>query len=498
MPYSPEVEDITAFARQERREVFLTAQLGISGVNFGVADSGALCLVTNEGNGRMVTTLPPVHVALMGVERLVPSYPDLEVMLRVLPRSATGQKSTSYISLLHGPRRAGDPDGPEERHVVLVDNGRMQMRTSPLSDALLCIRCGACLNACPVFREIGGHAYGSIYPGPIGSLVSPGLFGVEEFGHLSSASTLCGACSDVCPVGIDFPTLLLRARAQYSRTTSELSQSKMGLRLYAWLAENPTRFQLAQKLIAFLLRRKQGWIRFLPPPLHRWTQSRQFPPFARKPFRERIKSLDLEADALVQTSKTLNQPAPLPEKSLPSDIQDALADSLEELNVEFLRCSADEVGEAFGKIVRHKKLKYILAWDDPDLAALVNAAEDLGVHVDYPRVPRDAERITTLRKYAEADAGLTGASAAIADTGTLIMPSGAGRSQLTSLLPPLHIAFLRKNDIQTSLEDWMAVHNQFDESAHVLVTGPSRTADIEMTLSIGVHGPKELVVLCVE
>src|SRR5664280_165366 len=218
-PYTEDIPEMVATARRVLRQVFLTADIGVSGVNFGVVDTGTLCLVTNEGNGRMVTTLPPVHVALMGIERIIPSLDDLALFLSLLPRSATGQKLSAYTSLIHSPKRFEDVDGPQERHLILVDNGRSAMRNSPLVEALSCIRCGACLNACPVFREIGGHAYigqdGAIapYPGPIGAVVSPVLFGCENFGQLAQASSLCGACQEACPVKINLPDLLLRVRA---------------------------------------------------------------------------------------------------------------------------------------------------------------------------------------------------------------------------------------------------------------------------------------------
>ena len=218
-PYTEDIPEMVATARRVLREVFLTSDIGVSGVNFGVVETGTLCLVTNEGNGRMVTSLPPVHVALMGIERLVPRLDDLALFLSLLPRSATGQKLSVYTSLIHAPKRPKDADGPGERHLILVDNGRSALRASPLAEALYCIRCGACLNACPVFREIGGHAYlgrdGSIapYPGPIGSVVSPGLLGCENFGQLAQASTLCGACKEACPVDINLPEMLLRVRA---------------------------------------------------------------------------------------------------------------------------------------------------------------------------------------------------------------------------------------------------------------------------------------------
>ena len=218
--YTDDIPTLTAAARRVLRDVFLSADIGISGVNFGVAETGTLCIVTNEGNGRMVTSLPPIHIALMGMERLVPTLDDLALMLSLLPRSATGQKLSVYTQLLHSPRRAGEVDGATRRHLIILDNGRSRVRGSELREALYCIRCGACLNACPVFREIGGHAYVGAdgapapYPGPIGSIISPGLLGSSEFGQLAQASSLCGACKDACPVDIDLPKLLTRVRGR--------------------------------------------------------------------------------------------------------------------------------------------------------------------------------------------------------------------------------------------------------------------------------------------
>ena len=196
MQYSTNVEDLNAVARGTLREIFLSAHVGISGVNFGVAETGTICLVTNEGNGRMVTTLPPLHIALMGIERLLPGLDDLDLMLQLLPRSSTGQKLTSYVSLIQRPREDVDAEGPDERHLILIDNGRSRLAEGPLAESLYCIRCGACLNACPVYQEIGGRSYHSVYSGPIGSVISPGLFGVRTYGHLAKACTLCGVCRE--------------------------------------------------------------------------------------------------------------------------------------------------------------------------------------------------------------------------------------------------------------------------------------------------------------
>ncbi len=207
-------EQLTAIARRALREMFQKAGVGVSGANFAVAETGTVVLVENEGNIRMCTTVPRVHVALVGIEKLIPRLADLGVFLRLLGRSATGQKLTTYTSLLTGPRRPGE-DGPEEMHVVMVDNGRTAALADPkMREMLYCIRCGACLNTCPVYRKIGGHAYGWVYSGPIGALVTPELVGIGQARELPFASSLCGACREVCPVRINIPDLLLHLRSQ--------------------------------------------------------------------------------------------------------------------------------------------------------------------------------------------------------------------------------------------------------------------------------------------
>lgn len=219
-------EDLAAAARGHLRRAFLSADIGISGANFLVAETGTLALIENEGNIRLCTSAPPVHVAFVGIEKILPRFEDLPLFLALTSRSATGQRLGTYVSLLHGPRREGEPDGPEEVHVVLVDNGRSALLgDSEARELLRCVRCGACLNACPVFRQVGGHAYGWAYSGPIGSALAPGLLGREEACSLPYASSLCGACTEVCPVGIPLHRILLawrfRAAEEGMRPTAE-------------------------------------------------------------------------------------------------------------------------------------------------------------------------------------------------------------------------------------------------------------------------------------
>jgi len=210
-----DAEKLTAIARDLLRHKFCEADVGVSGVNFAVAETGTLCLIENEGNGRLTTTAPDVHVAVTGIEKVVETLDDITPLLSLLPRSATGQGITTYVNMISSPRKQGERDGPREVHLVLLDNGRTTSYVDPeLRTTLQCIRCGACMNHCPVYARIGGHAYGTVYPGPIGEILSPQLLGCDEAGALPGASTLCGACGEVCPVRIPIPKMLVRLRRE--------------------------------------------------------------------------------------------------------------------------------------------------------------------------------------------------------------------------------------------------------------------------------------------
>jgi L-lactate dehydrogenase complex protein LldF len=298
---SEEPERLTAIARQALRASFQKAEMGVSGANFAVAETGTLVLVENEGNIRFCTTAPRVHVALVGIEKLIPRLADLGIFLRLLSRSATGQKLTSYTSLLTGPSRPGE-DGPEELHVVLVDNGRVAtLADAKMREVLYCIRCGACLNTCPVYRKIGGHAYGWVYSGPIGALVTPQLTGIANARELPFASSLCGACREVCPVKINIPDLLLHLRGQAQEKAPEprpkgaFVHERTAMRLWAWVMRRPRMYVLASRLARWgqRLLAQGGWLRKIPVyPACRWTEGRDLPALARKSFRERWKEIE--------------------------------------------------------------------------------------------------------------------------------------------------------------------------------------------------------------
>ena len=304
----PILDDIEAMARVARdvlREKFFKADLGISGANFLVAETGSLVIITNEGNGRLCTSAPRIHIGITGMEKVIPSLQDLGLFLRLLPRSATGQHLTSYVSIVNGPRRETDEDGPSEFHLVIVDNGRSRMLADPdLREALYCIRCGACLNICPVYQKVGGHAYGWVYPGPIGAIVSPTLVGLKNASDLPFASSLCGACKDACPVKINIPRMLLHQRHKLSESTDPYERSagfleRLASTVFGYVLRHPKRLSFARSLIRSLERpfSKNGKIKQTRLPiLSLWTQNRDLKVIAPKSFKD-IWQTDLSKDS---------------------------------------------------------------------------------------------------------------------------------------------------------------------------------------------------------
>jgi len=291
IPLTFDPEMMCSVARAKLRQEFFGADMGISGCNFAIAETGTICIVTNEGNGRMTSTMPRVYVAVVGIEKLVPKVEDAFLQYQALCRSATGQSTSVYLSMTNGPRRPDDVDGPEEFHVVFLDNGRSEMLAKGYGEALMCIRCGACLNVCPVYREIGGHAYGSTYSGPIGAVISPLLHAeVTNAEKLPHASTLCGACREACPVKIDLPRLLLDLRADQVRDGEGALFDKAAMFGFVQTMQSRARYEGAGKIASLgsnLLENLSGGnIKFMPPPLSGWTQSRDFPAFAKRSFRE--------------------------------------------------------------------------------------------------------------------------------------------------------------------------------------------------------------------
>jgi L-lactate dehydrogenase complex protein LldF len=291
-PNLRDAEEMTLVARQRLREKFCSADMGITGANFAIAETGTIVLVENEGNIRLSTTLPRIHVAVVGIEKVVPSLEDLAVFLKILARSASGQKMSSYVSFITGARREGETDGAREFHLILLDNGRTRiLADEETRESLYCLRCGACLNVCPVYQKIGGHAYGSVYSGPIGSILTPAFAGLEKSKDLPFASTLCGACREICPVRIDIPRILLKLRSDWSEGKHEGGGppllERVAIKLWTFAMRHPVIYNLAFRIPALLQGPllEQGKIKRLPSAASGWTQNRDFPALAKRSFR---------------------------------------------------------------------------------------------------------------------------------------------------------------------------------------------------------------------
>lgn len=270
---------LTAFARERLRHAFLHADGGVSGGNFLVAETGEVVLLTNEGNGRLTTSVPRVHIALVGIEKIVPRRRDLAVLVPLAAGHGTGQLVTTYVSALRGPRATGEPDGPERMHVILLDAGRSALLGSPFEDALLCIRCGACQNVCPVYRQVGGHAYGWVYGGPIGAVLTPLFRGQRDGGELSQATTLCGACDDVCPVRIPLHDLLLALRRQRADEDAAPRLERIAFAVWGELWSRPALYRATTGIgrAGLGLVARDGVVRRRLPGLRRWTGERDLP-----------------------------------------------------------------------------------------------------------------------------------------------------------------------------------------------------------------------------
>ncbi len=298
IPYSEDVDTLTRSSRDILRRKFFEAKIGLSGVNFAVAETGTICLVENEGNGRMCTTAPDVHIAVTGIEKVLEKLSDVPPLMELLPPSATGQHITTYFNMISSPRKDGERDGPKEVHLVLLDNGRSRIyEDKELMESLRCIRCGACMNHCPVYTRVGGHAYGSTIPGPIGSVIEPLKIGLDKLGVLPTASSLCGACGEACPVRIPLPKLLNRLR--YEQVRPNVTDNTMGQgsqrstresiiwSLWSWANNHPALYRLGCTVIT----RLRG---IIPQKLGPWTRIRKAPAIAPKTLHELAREMGVK------------------------------------------------------------------------------------------------------------------------------------------------------------------------------------------------------------
>ncbi len=513
-----EPAELAEAARRHLRRKFLDARVGVSGANFAVAETGTVCVVESEGNGRMCTTLPDVLVTVMGIEKLLPAWRDLGVFLQLLPRSSTGERMNPYTSLWTGVRQG---DGPAHFHLVLLDNGRTDvLRDEVGRQALRCIRCSACLNACPVYSRVGGHAYESVYPGPIGAILTPQLKRLEGSTSLPWASSLCGACYEVCPVEIDIPRVLVHLRGRVVERKAPQPEA-LAMRGLFRVFSTRRRYEAAQRLA----RLGRSPLARLPGPLSRWTATRELPEVPRQSFRDwwrasgrptKRAGAPLRAESVPpgRAPEHVSSGGPDARSAVLGRIREALADARppqepprgyrtasEEDRVAVVGRFAERAAEYHAEVVRVE-----------DVAAAVGdacgrrGARRLGVAAGLPAEwrPEGVELVEdaalSTPELDHLDGALTGCALAIAETGTIVLDSGerSGRRALT-LVPDLHLCVVEEDQIAGLVPEAI---ERLEPAARdgrplTLVSGPSATSDIELSRVEGVHGPRDLVVLVV-
>jgi iron-sulfur cluster protein len=524
-----EPEALTEAARLHLRRKFLSARMGVSGANFAVAETGTVSVFESEGNGRMCTTLPDVLVTVMGIEKLVPTWRDMEVFLQLLPRSSTGERMNPYTSFWTGVRRG---DGPHEFHLVLLDNGRTDVLADQVGrQALRCIRCSACLNVCPVYSRTGGHAYESVYPGPIGAILSPQLTRLRSGRSLPYASSLCGACYEVCPVEIDIPRVLVHLRSRVVDTEPWWRAEKAAMRGLFRAFSSARAFERAQaaaRLGSRPLSRK-GRIGRLPWPLSAWTDTRDFPEPPKETFREWWRrergdqggaKIDAVAQRLVDSHAYGRENRPVAKgadakSAILARIHAALKDGVEAVEVprDYRQTSdeprtsviarfSDRVGEyrATVRSATRDELKTVI-----EELCREAGAERLAVPRDLPEAWRPGKAVEDTGLSAveldTLDGALTGCALAIAETGTIVLDGGEaqGRRAL-SLVPDYHLCVVRHDQIVATVPEAIRGLESAVKEGRPLtfISGPSATSDIELNRVEGVHGPRTLHVVVVE
>jgi iron-sulfur cluster protein len=542
---SSEPAELAEAARAHLREAFLRVPMAVSGANFGVAETGTVAVVESEGNGRFCTTLPDVLVTVMGIEKVVPEWRDLEVFAQLLPRSSTAERLNPYTSVWSGAAaRRFSEDGPREFHLVLLDNGRVQTLADEVGrQALRCIRCSACLNVCPVYARVGGHAYGSVYPGPIGAILTPQLEGIEEAPTLPYASSLCGACGEVCPVKIEIPRLLTHLRAREVASRRRLDPEKLTMRALFHTFSRRDRYERAQKLARTATRPFGATISRAPGPLAGWTSSRDLPMPAKETFREwwrrtrgpaggprsagTVSTLSPyigpKVDTIPRRAPTGGEARGDPRADILHRIRDALADASpgdvpRNYRTEDAR-ERDEIVNLFAERVAEYRatVHRVRAGEIGDLVREIAAQVDarrLGVPEDLPDEWRPAGRpalagaglelvedaALSVAELDGLDGALTGCALGVAEVGAFVLDGGPGQGRRAlSLVPDLHICVVREDQVVGIVPEAVRRLQGSVEAGRPLtfVAGPSATSDIELDRVEGVHGPRVLHVVVV-
>jgi iron-sulfur cluster protein len=529
---SDEPQALVAAARTHLRAKFLDARMAVSGANFAVAETGTVCVVESEGNGRMCTTLPDVLVTVMGVEKLVSEWADMEAMLQLLPRSSTGERMNPYTSFWSGVREG---DGPREFHLVLVDNARSRSLADPVGrQALRCIRCSACLNVCPVYSRAGGQAYGSVYPGPIGAILTPQLSDAKHAATLPFASSLCGACGDVCPVNIEIPRLLVHLRGKEVDARSRLDPERITMAGVYKVFRSRAGYERAQAAgqLAQLPFVRDGMIRRGPGPLGEWTSVRDLPAMPETSFRRwwiehrgaSGPDVSVRAPRAPRTPRTSPRrrrrvSAPVPEVSARQRVLDSIRAAIgaedpvvvprnyrrqdDSARPDLVARFVERAGEYGARVQRIEPDGIGAAVTD---ICKTQGAARIGVPADLPEAWRPlgvtavADSHLTPSELDALDGALTGSAVAIAETGTFVLDGGAaqGRRALT-LVPDLHICVVYENQIVGLVPEATEELSASVRAGRPLtfVSGPSATSDIELDRVAGVHGPRRLEVLVV-
>ena len=499
-PDNLDVEGMVRFARKVLRHRFLEAGMGITGCNFAVADTGTVTIVTNEGNGRMCTSLPPVHVALVGMEKIIPSIKDLPDFLSLLTCSATGQRASSYISMTTGPRRAGECEGPEEVHVVLLDNGRTNIAAGPWREILHCLHCGSCLNHCPVYNAVGGHAYESPYSGPMGTVLSSLIWGENIYPDLANACTLCGRCVDYCAVKVPL-------RSFHRTLRNRNRQATLKNLLPARLAAYPGSYRRGIAAARKLLRNKSlaPLLRATNQSAANWLSCRELPtPTDEQSFRQwwqqRIPNQQ-------DPPQLIREEQPAKPATVPGADRVPASPSQQEL-FERYRQRATAIGVELAEITPAQlaaQLQALIAAEAVSCTALPsgNWPPEILQQVTAILQASDSHLTTTednvhgngwhLDDLINARLGVTWCNAFLAETGSMVFAAGPGNGTLASLLPEVHLAISSKEALFADLKAYFKANPGTPPSRLTQISGPSRTGDIEGTMTVGVHGPRRVI-----
>ncbi|MDP1591357.1 MAG: LutB/LldF family L-lactate oxidation iron-sulfur protein [Prosthecobacter sp.] len=532
---SNDPEELTMIARRWLRDKYLQADVGITGANFIVAETGMISITENEGNARLTGALPKTMISLIGIEKVVPKLADLALFLPMLATAGTGQPLTCYNTAYGGPKQPGEADGPEEWHVVLIDNHRTALLAdSEQRDALQCIRCGACLNVCPIFKNIGGLSYGTTYQGPIGAVITPHLRGLQDWKHLSGASSLCGACTATCPVKIDLHHHLLQSRRNAAKEKPDALEG-LAWRLFARSINQPSVYNLGTKLAKFAQPLHRLVSATPLDPMRGWTKSRAAPQLAKQSFKDwwraRSTGARMSPSAAVKGARV-----PPPAKTAHADegirtpannsrditlarIREALSDSppiqyqasstqqrsvlpsVHDLTAQFAQNAATLRADFFNlpdeTAAKAKLLELTRQHGWKKLAAHQGSLTDA-------LVPRSLPLLDTTHGYdvtelESCDAGISECDALIAQTGSVLLTSRSGGGRALSVLPEHHVVLARRSQLLADLPAaYELLHQRYGASWPSLmtfITGPSRTGDIERILVLGAHGPKKLTIL---